>query len=73
MTRKLSKKERLAMIHKELALGRDVWNDIELNITGKKTTIKTCKKWGAISINNNIILLDNYPGGREKEAVGSAG
>jgi hypothetical protein len=70
MTRKLSKEERLEMIREEMRLGQPVWNGIELNATGKKISIKTCKKWGAISINNKIILLDNYPG---HEEIGPAG
>ena len=61
MGQKLSRNERLEIIQEEMRLGREVWKDINVTVKGSTVSVKTCKKWGAISINDTVIVLDNYP------------
>lgn len=58
---RLSKNERVKIISEEVKKGENVWVNINAIINGQKKKILACKKWGAIIIENKVIILDQYP------------
>lgn len=58
---RLSKNDRVKIINEEVKKGENVWESINAVVNGQKRKIMACKKWGAIIVENKVIILDQYP------------
>lgn len=58
---RLSEKDREEIIFQEMTEGKQVWVDMETKIDDVKMTVKACKQWGALLLDNRMILLNEYP------------
>jgi hypothetical protein len=54
----LSSSDRARIIKEETEEGRDIWDDMPILINGKETTVKACGEWGAIILENRLLLFD---------------
>jgi len=57
----LSPEIRGRIIMEEMAEGRQVWSEMVTIINGRETKISASREWGAILLQERMIVLDHYP------------
>ncbi|KAB2877451.1 hypothetical protein F9K33_16390 [bacterium] len=58
---RLTNENRLKILMEEERSGKVVWEDIHTKLNGVPSTIKACKAWGIVIINNRFLVLEHYP------------
>jgi hypothetical protein len=58
---KLSDRTRKKIIMEEMVEGREIWSEMATKINGNETKVYACKKWGAILLGGELIILEHYP------------
>jgi hypothetical protein len=58
---RLSEQERAKIIIEEAAQGQEVWTDMPTTVDGRPVTVKACRKWGAILLGQQLVMLGEYP------------
>ena len=58
---RLSNEVRAKIIMQEMAVGREVWSEIQTKINGDDARLYVSKKWAGVFLGDRIMCLDQYP------------